>query len=387
MGNYIPRAIQPAVVEALKTFSVIVITGPRQAGKTTLCKAMLPGYTYVNLEDVALREQIAADPKAFLSAHSEGLIIDEAHTLPQLFSYIQVLVDERPERRYIVTGSSNFALLQQSTQSMAGRAALFTLLPLSNAELAALTGDISDDTLLLNGGYPAVWGKGQARQAVYANYYNMYVERDVRQIVNVGDLRAFRNFVRMAAARVGTEFNATSISNAVGVTVKTAKAWLSVLEASYIAFTLSPFYENIGKRLVKSPKLYFYDTGLLCFMLGIETEQQLAVHPLRGEVFENHVVCEAMKGALNSARTPQMFFYRDRSQYEVDLLIQRGWNYEAYEIKSSTTFTTSFLAGLKYLKGLLGERLNRSAVVYAGDSGTVMTENAVINHRAFMPFG
>lgn len=385
MGNYIQRAIEPAVAEALRVFRVVVITGPRQSGKTTLCRAMLPGYTYINLEEPALREQVAADPKAYIDAHTEGLIIDEAHTLPQLFSYIQVAVDAHPERRYVLTGSSNFQVLQRTAQSLAGRAALFRLMPMSLGETAGLRSGLSDDAILLRGGYPAVWCDDQPPKLMYANYHATYVERDVRQLLNIGDLAAFQHFMRLVAGRVGSEFNASALSNAVGVSAKTAKAWLSVLEASYIVFTLPPFFENIGKRLTKSPKVYFTDTGLLCYLLGIEEERQLAVHPLRGSVFENLVVAEAMKAAANAGSEPRLFFYRDRSQHEVDLLLARGWEYEAYEIKSSSTFTTSFLSGLAYLKGLLGGRLTRSAVVYAGLSGPSKPEEAVVNYQDFCP--
>lgn len=383
MDEYIYREQYEAIKEALTYFDVIVITGPRQAGKTTLCKKLLPEYAYINLEDIALREQVALDPKAFLEAYPQGLVIDEVHNLPELFSYIQVAVDEYPDRRYILTGSSNFSLMEKVTQSLAGRAALFTLLPLSLAEVSDKIEGLSDDTLMLNGGYPAVWGKKQPRQMLYSNYYATYVERDVRQIINVSDLRAFQNFIRLSAGRVGTEFKASSLSNAVGVSVKTIQSWLSVLQASYIVYTLPPFYENIGKRLVKSPKLYFYDTGLLCFLLGIETEQQLAVHPLRGEIFENMVINNVVKSATNKGRTPQLFFYRDRSQYEVDLLCQKGWEYEAYEIKSSATFTKSYFDGITYLKKLLNERLVRSAVVYAGKQELASMENGIVCYRTF----
>lgn len=380
-GEYISRDIKDTIVEACRYFSVIVITGPRQSGKTTLCKAMFADFDYVNLEDLSLREQISVDPKHFLESHPTGVVIDEAHYLPELFSYIQVSVDEHPDRRYVITGSSNFNLLEKVTQSLAGRAALFTLLPLSLSEIGSKADALSTDTLLLNGGYPAVWGKQQPRQMVYSNYYATYVERDIRQIVNVANLRAFQNFMRLVAGRVGTEFNASALSNAVGVTVKTIQSWLSVLQASYITYVLPPFYENVGKRLVKSPKVYFHDTGLLCFLLNIETEQQLAVHPLRGEVFENMVINNVLKSFMNKGKTPQLFFYRDRSQHEVDLVVQTALGYKAYEIKSSSTFSKSYFDGIIYLKSLLKDRLLGSAVVYAGNEEITTQENGVFNYR------
>lgn len=383
MIEYIAREMKDTIIGTCQYFSVIVITGPRQSGKTTLCKTIFPDFDYVNLEDLALREQISIDPKNFLETHSARLIIDEAHHLPELFSYIQISVDEHPERRYIITGSSNFNLLEKITQSLAGRVALFTLLPLAMSEISSMTSNLSTDTLMLNGGYPAIWGKGQPRRMVYANYYATYVERDVRQIINVSNLRAFQNFIRLAAGRVGTEFNASALSNAVGVSVKTIQSWLSILQASYIVHILPPFYENIGKRLVKSPKIYFYDTGLLCFLLNIETEQQLEVHPLRGAIFENMVINNVLKNFMNRGETPQMFFYRDRSQYEVDLMVQTPLGYKAYEIKSSTTFSKSFLDGIVYLKSLLKGKLVGSAVVYAGIDETPTSENGIVNYRHF----
>ena len=364
-------------------FRIITITGPRQSGKTTLCKQIFPDYAYVNLEDIAVREQAATDPKAFLSAYSSGVIIDEAQNYPDLFSYLQVISDANPERRYIITGSSNFSLLESITQSLAGRSAILTLLPLSLQELGGITNGISTDTLLLNGGYPAIWGEVQPRQMLYPNYYSTYVERDVRRIVNVTNLRDFQTFIRLSAGRVGTEFNASALSNAVGISVKTIQSWLSILNASYITFTLPPFYENIGKRLIKAPKLYFFDTGLLCYLLGIENEQQLSSHPLRGAIFENYVVAEAYKQLTNQGKEPALYFYRDSSQHEVDLLLQKGYQYEAYEIKSSQTFTREFLNGLHYLEKLLGERLKRSAVIYTGEEQLDIPKDGIINFRHF----
>ena len=380
--SLIKRQIEQVVRDMVPYFKVITITGPRQSGKTTLCKQLFPDYEYVNLEDISVREQASVDPKAFLAAYTSGVIIDEAQNFPELFSYLQVVSDANPERRYIITGSSNFSLLESITQSLAGRAAVLTLLPLSLQELGDVS-NISTDTLLLNGGYPAIWGNAQPRHLLYPNYYTTYVERDVRRIVNVTNLRDFQTFIRLSAGRVGTEFNASALSNAVGVSVKTVQSWLSILTASYITFTLPPFYENIGKRLIKAPKLYFFDTGLLCYLLGIENEQQLATHPLRGAIFENFVVAEAYKQLTNRGKEPTLYFYRDSSQHEVDLLLQRGYQYEGYEIKSSQTFTREFLGGLHYLSKLLGERLIRSAVIYAGTEQLDTSHDGIINYRDF----
>lgn len=380
--SLIKRQIEQVVRDMVPYFKVITITGPRQSGKTTLCKQLFPDYEYVNLEDMSVREQASIDPKAFLAAYTSGVIIDEAQNFPELFSYLQVVSDANPERRYIITGSSNFSLLESITQSLAGRAAVLTLLPLSLQELGDVS-NISTDTLILNGSYPAIWGNAQPRHLLYPNYYATYVERDVRRIVNVTNLRDFQTFIRLSAGRVGTEFNASALSNAVGVSVKTIQSWLSILTASYITFTLPPFYENIGKRLIKAPKLYFFDTGLLCYLLGIENEQQLATHPLRGAIFENFVVAEAYKQLCNRGKEPTLYFYRDSSQHEVDLLLQRGYQYEGYEIKSSQTFTREFLGGLHYLSKLLGERLTRSAVIYSGAEQLDTSHDGIINFREF----
>lgn len=380
--SFIKRQIEQVVRDMVPYFKVVTITGPRQSGKTTLCKQLFPDYEYVNLEDMSVREQASIDPKAFLSAFTSGVIIDEAQNYPELFSYLQVVSDANPKRRYIITGSSNFSLLESITQSLAGRAAILTLLPLSLQELGDIS-HINTDTLLLNGGYPAIWANTQPRHLLYPNYYTTYVERDVRRIVNVTNLRDFQTFIRLSAGRVGTEFNASALSNAIGISVKTVQSWLSILTASYITFTLPPFYENIGKRLIKAPKLYFFDTGLLCYLLGIENEQQLSTHPLRGAIFENYVVAEAYKQLTNRGKEPTLYFYRDSSQHEIDLLLQRGYQYEGYEIKSSQTFTREFLSGLHYLSKLLGERLTRSAVIYAGSEQLETSHDGIINYRDF----
>ncbi|HSN09646.1 MAG TPA: ATP-binding protein, partial [Hanamia sp.] len=292
--SFINRVLHQELERLSALYPVVVVTGPRQSGKTTLCKKQFPGYHYVNLEDISIREQIALAPKAFLQQYARGLIIDEAQQYPELFSYIQVVSDASDTAKFILTGSSNFSLMEKITQSLAGRAALLTLLPLSLAELGNRI-KVDTDIILLNGGYPAVWAKKIPVQDVSRNYYNTYIERDVRQLLNVKDMTRFQTFIRLCAGRTGTELNASALSNEVGVSVPTVKEWLSTLEASYILFRLPPFYRNIGKRLVKAPKLYFYDTGLVCFLLGIENEKQLAAHPLRGSIFENLVVLEFIK--------------------------------------------------------------------------------------------
>ncbi|MBO7524644.1 MAG: ATP-binding protein [Verrucomicrobia bacterium] len=375
------RNISTVINELLTQFRIITLTGPRQSGKTTLCKSMFPGFAYVNLEDISLREQVKTDPKAFLTACPDGLIIDEVHNYPELFSYLQVVSDQHPKRKFILTGSSNFNLLESITQSLSGRTALLSLMPFSFSEIRNQMQDVPTDTLLLRGFYPSVWCSGLNWKYFYQNYYATYVERDVRKILNVSNLNLFQTFIRLTAGRVGSEFNASSLSNEVGISSKTVQSWLSILSASYITFTLPPFFENLGKRLIKSPKIYFYDTGLLCYLLGIENEQQISTHPLRGNIFENLVIAEAMKQIIHRGKIPQLYFYRDRSQNEVDLLYPKGINYEAFEIKSSQTFSASFFDGIHYLKKLLQDRISRSAVIYAGSEENRHSENEIIFYK------
>jgi len=361
-------------------FAVAVVTGPRQSGKTTLCKQVFKDYHYVDIEDISIREQIMAAPKNFLLQYRQGLIIDEVQRYPELFSYIKTVVDEFPESHIVLTGSSNFALMANITESLAGRAATLTLLPLSLAELGK-RGQTNTDTILLNGGYPAVWGRNIPVLDVSRNYYNTYIERDVRQLLNVKDIIKFQTFIKLCAGRIGTEWNAVSLSNEIGVSVHTINEWLSVLEASYILFRLPPFFRNIGKRLVKTPKVYFYDTGLVCFLLGIENEQELATHPLRGAIFENMIILEFFKNRYNEGKLPNLYFYRDKSQNEVDLIEEQGTKIYAYEIKSAKAFTKGFVSGLDYLRKIAGKHVISTYVIYDGENDIYSPENGIVNFR------
>lgn len=380
-NDFLKRQLQVELERLIDLYSVIVVTGPRQSGKTTLCKKQFSAYHYVNLENISTREQIQTAPKAFLEQYSEGLIIDEAQHLVELFSYIQVVVDEDSSAKFVLTGSSDFSLMQGITQSLAGRAAVLTLLPLSLQELGKKLKKEDTNTLMLNGGYPAVWAKGIPVQDISRNYYNTYIERDVRQLLNVKDITRFQTFMKLCAGRIGTEFNASTLSNEVGVSVPTIQEWVSVLEASYILFRLPPFFRNIGKRLVKSPKIYFYDTGLVCFLLGIENELQLSTHPLRGTIFENLVVLEFFKNRYNKSKLPNLYFYRDKSQHEVDLIEEKGAKLFAYEIKSAKAFTKGFIVGLDYLRKVVGKDVISTQIVYDGENDIYSPENGMVNFR------
>ena len=386
----INRMLASSFSDVFSVLPVITLTGPRQSGKTTLCRELFPDLPYVSLEDSDTLAEVQADPKAFFNHHPKGVIIDEAHHFPNVFSYIQVIVDEdrfqgTDQHHYIVTGSSNFAMMEKITQSMAGRTAVYSLLPLSTTEIMSYQPEASTSKMLLYGGFPAVWTADNEllRQQLLSNYYTTYIERDVHTLINVKDLQAFQTFIRLCASRVGQEFNASAVSNEVGVSVPTIKHWLSILAASYVVYLLHPYYTNIGKRLTKTPKLYFYDTGLAAFLLGISTEQQMDVHPLRGALFENMVINDMMKLDLNRGNNmQQLFFYRDKSQREVDVLRILPPNLvEAYEIKSAQTWNADFFANLNYLRPLLKERLLKTTVVYDGTQESHQTDNGIINFR------
>jgi predicted AAA+ superfamily ATPase len=377
----INRALSGEIKRLAELYKVIAVVGPRQSGKTTLCKNLFPGYSYYNLDLTSTVEEIANSPEIFLEKFAKkGIIIDEVQKYPELFSHIKVIADEHPEHRFVITGSSNFLLLSKITESLAGRVAINTLLPLSLAELKK---NASSDTnmILFNGGYPDVWANSLPSQDFAKNYYNTYIERDLRQIVNIRNLSNFQKFIRLCAGRVGTEFNASSLSGEVGVSVLTIQEWLSILEASFVVFRLPPFFRNIGKRLVKSPKIYFCDTAILCFLLGIEKAEQLSTHPLRGEIFENFVILEFLKKRYNEGKPSNLFFYRDKSQREIDIVQEFAHQCKAYEIKSAQTFNRDFFNNLHYLKQLLGDSLISTQVIYDGKSELKVEENGLLNFR------
>jgi predicted AAA+ superfamily ATPase len=348
-------------------YPVVVVTGPRQSGKTTLVRAVFSDYEYVNLESPNTLSRLAEDPIAFLNNVGSKVIFDEAQKYPELFSYLQVRVDEdQTPGQYILTGSENLSLSEKVGQSLAGRAGNLTLLPLSISELE-LAGRLpqSIDSLLLTGFYPRIYGQNVPAATFYSDYLTNYVERDVRQIQNVSSLINFRRFMQLLAGRAGLVFNSTSLANDVGVSHKTISDWLSILEASYIIFRLPPYYENFGKRVIKMPKVYFTDVGLLCYLIGIQNEEQLNVHFIRGALFENMIIIDLLKQIKNQKKNIQLYFWRDSNQNEIDLLVDLGLRKIPVEIKSSQTYSTDFLKGLRYWKKLTQE--NMGFVVYAGN--------------------
>ncbi|MBL8479611.1 MAG: ATP-binding protein [Sterolibacteriaceae bacterium] len=369
----IPRAAAALLDDIRSGYPVITLTGPRQSGKTTLARAAFPDKPYVSLETPDEREFAAGDPRGFLARWKEGAIIDEVQHVPALLSWIQSDVDAAGTMgRFVLTGSQNFALMAHITQSLAGRSALVQLLPLSIAELNAagqLPNDL--DAMLLRGGYPALYARPLNPARWLADYTMSYLERDVRQITQVHDLSAFQRFLRLCAGRTGQLLNLASLAQDTGVAQSTARAWLSVLEASYIVHLLQSHHRNLGKRVVKMPKLYFIDVALAVSMMGIQTTGQLAIHPLRGALFETLIVAEFLKARFNSGFPSNLYFWRDNVGLEVDLLIDEPEGLHPIEIKSSATVTDDLLKGLrKWLAVADGAARHPRLICAAPDSYT-----------------
>lgn len=367
MAEYIDRLLSTNILEAHEYFPVIVLTGPRQSGKSTLCRHLFPDYNYINLEDITARSDAMSDPIGFLDSLGNNVIIDEVQNVPDLMSMVQVRVDEFKERKYILTGSSNFSLLRTISQSLAGRAAIFTLLPFSLIEAKSIVDKLSIDRILLEGLYPRVIAESAPFSLYQRSYYNTYVERDLRDLLKVKNIMAFDRFVRLLAARIGSEFNASSLSRETGVSSVTIKEWLSILMTSYIAFPLMPYYANLSKRLTKMPKIYFYDTGLACFLLGIDNEEKMQSHQMRGALFENLAICEILKHRYNQGKDPRLYFYREKSGLEVDVVAEEGGTLHLYEIKSSNTIRPDFRENMKAASQNL-PNVGQSTIIFDGQS-------------------
>lgn len=374
MGQYVHRIISAQIEEAHKFYPVIVVTGPRQSGKSTLCRHLYPEYNYVNLEHIVTRAAALADPAGYIENLGDKVIIDEAQHVPELLSMIQVKVDENKSLRYILTGSSNFSLLKTVSQSLAGRAALFTLLPFSFKEMNQQRLAQPIESLMWQGQYPGVVCDNIPPDIFCRNYYNTYVERDLRDLINVKNLVAFDTFVKLLASRVGSEFNASAMARECGVTSKTISEWQSILSTSYITFTLPPYFNNVSKRLTKMPKVYFYDTGLLCYLLSISDPKQLESHQLKGAVFENLAIAELIKSRCNQALDPNMYFYRESADKEVDALMVSASGIDLYEMKAGKNFRPEYRANMDYARKLLGI-VNSTTVIYDGDSIPPVTVN------------
>lgn len=367
----IRRTLTEKLKQLVTGFPVLSLTGPRQSGKTTLVRGTFPDYAYLNLENLDTLAAAEEDPRRFLEAHRErGAIIDEAQRAPHLFSYLQGIVDESGHMgRYVLTGSQNFLLLEKISQSLAGRTALLHLLPFSRSELVTSNAAPRElDTALFQGNYPPVYDRPVDAPDFYPAYIETYLERDLRSIKNIGDLSLFRKFLILCAGRTGQLLNMKALGNEVGVDHKTIASWISVLEASFIIFLLRPHHRNWNKRVVKQPKLYFYDTGLLCSLLGLRKPEDLASHHMRGSIFECYVIAEHTKASYHRGMRPNAFFWRDHSGHEVDLLIEAGPKLSAVEIKSGSTLTPSFFDGLKWFAKTSGVNRDDCMLVHGGNS-------------------
>ena len=365
----IPRHIAPHLRRLAAGFPVITLTGPRQSGKSTLVRAVFGHLPYVSLEDPDVRELARQDPRGFLAAHPQGAVFDEVQRVPDLFSYLQSVVDRQPPPAapYVLTGSQNFLLLNAITQTLAGRTAVLRLLPLSCAELREAQQLAPDlDAAMLRGGYPRLTQTALQPADFYPSYIQTYLERDVRSLQNVSDLSAFTRFLRLCAGRIGSTLNLSSLASDCGIAVNTAKAWISVLEASYVLYLLPPHHANFSKRLIKSPKLYFYDTGLACSLLGLREAAQVSTHYLRGGLFENLVVTEILKHYDAQGQVAPLYFWQDKTGREVDLLLETPAGIVALEVKAGMTLNAEYFKQLTYWRSLSGGPAERAFVVYAG---------------------
>ena len=380
------RELADEIKKQAKLYPVIAVIGPRQSGKTTLVCDVCKGKEYVNLENPNTRRLVQDDPEAFLAKYPDGAIIDEVQRVPEILSYIQVIVDQSKKKgMFILTGSHQLLLQQEITQSLAGRVALLKLLPLSISEINKLEKNkerkFAVDDFLYNGFYPRIYNDSLEPTKAYQNYLETYVEKDIRQLINLKDIIQFEKFIRLCAGRIGQVFISSNLAEEVGVSNHTINNWLSVLEASFIVFRLPPYYENFNKRIIKSPKLYFSDVGLACYLLDIESKKHLSSHPLKGQLFENMVILELIKTRLNCGSQPKFYFYRDVQQLEIDIVYKQAHQLVAVEIKSAQTYNSSLLRGINKIKKILGNDLAKSFLIYSGTIEQNVQETSLINYK------
>ena len=376
------RTLTDTLKEFAAQFPVVALLGPRQSGKTTLAQNTFANYRYVSLENADIRSLALADPRGFLDnmLNEPGVILDEFQHAPALLSYLQTIVDTRYRPGFfILTGSQNFLLNQAITQSLAGRIGILTLLPLSINELREnqiLPNSV--DTVTFKGGYPRIYAQNFSPDRWYPSYIQTYIERDVRQLKNIPDLSLFQKFMQLCAGRTGQVLNLTSLGNDCGISSVTARAWLSILEASYIVFLLQPYHNNFNKRLIKSPKLYFYDTGVACSLLGIESQEQFFRHYLRGGLVESLIISEFIKNFLNQGRIPRIYFWRDSQGHEIDCIVEKGNQLIPIEIKAGQTISSSYFSGLEYWHALTKED-SQAYIIYAGSESLKTTYGTILS--------
>jgi len=377
----IKRELQKKCAELAKKYPVLTITGPRQSGKTTLAKMCFPRKPYINLEEPDKRQAAIEDPRGFLNNFPNGVILDEIQRAPELPSYIQSIVDSSGKNgMFVLTGSQQFEITHSISQSLAGRTAVIKLLPFSLKEIKSFCGKKSLNDLLLCGFYPRIYHENLDPHNFYLNYFDTYVQRDIRQLSQIDNLHVFEKFVRLLAGRTGQLLNYNNLGNDLGVSQPTVRKWVSLLEAGFVIYILPPFHRNISKRLIKTPKVYFHDVGFLCFLLGIENTKQLKSHPLRGNIFENFVIIEFLKSRFNQAKAGNLYFFRDRTGNEIDIVAEAGNSLIPVEIKSAQTWSKDFYKGIDFFKDVFGNSVKKSFVIYGGN------EKFTRSHTTFLPW-
>lgn len=383
MSNFIPRRIAPIIKAQQSKFPVLALTGPRQSGKTTLLKQLFNDYRYITLENPNTRSFATEDPVGFLNQYSQNVIFDEVQRVPELFSYIQSKVDESGIMgQFILSGSQNFHLLNNITQTLAGRVALFKLLPLDFAELKVnglLANSYADAGI--NGFYPAIFDRDIDPAVYYANYIQTYVEKDVTELLNIRDLKLFRTFLGLCAGRAGQLINFSALANECDISHNTAKAWLSILESSYIIFLLQPYYQNFNKRLVKSPKLYFYDTGLLSYLLGFRKPDEITENRLKGNIFENMILAEYQKKNYHLYLHEDYYFWQDSSAHEVDMLVKKAQGFSIYEIKATQTITPALFKEMDRFEDISSPATVNKTLIYGGDENENRTRYTILSWK------
>jgi predicted AAA+ superfamily ATPase len=385
LKRMIARQLSDKLIAMREKYPVLFLTGPRQSGKTTLLNSIFSDLPYFSLEESDVRRFALNDPRGFLSNLPKGAVLDEAQRVPELFSYIQSIVDQKPGVHFVLSGSQNFLLSDQISQSLAGRTSVQKLLPLSFTELKSAGTTIDSlDELLHKGGYPRLYAKNLEPVDFFPSYIETYLQRDVRLLKNVGDLDRFVQFMGLCAGRNGQILNMQSLANDAGISPNTAKSWLSVLQASYIVFLLPPYHVNFNKRITKTSKLYFYDTGLAASLLGLRRQEDLINYHAKGALFENFAVVEMLKKHWNQGIPMDAWFWQDHTGREIDLLVQSGNIFNAYEVKSGQTFNTSFFSNLKYWQSLSGALPENCAVLYGGEQSFNTSNGRLIGWRDWL---
>ncbi len=379
----IKREIANIITDLRDKFPVITLTGPRQSGKTTLLRSIYNDIPYVNLENIDIRSNAIKDPRGFLSNFPQGAVLDEAQRAPELFSYIQGIVDEKKEVHFVLSGSQNFLLLQSITQSLAGRAAILKLLPFGLSELSAEGISFANyEEAIYKGLYPGIYDREIEPSYFYPSYISTYLEKDVRQIKNIENLNSFSNFLQLCAGRAGQLLNLNSLATDAGISPNTAKSWLSILEASYIIYYIQPYHNNYNKRIIKAPKLYFYDTGLVCSLVGISSPQQVNTYYSKGALFENMIINELLKNKIHNGQVPRFYFWQNKTKQEIDLIVDTANKPVLVEIKSGMTMSDSYFSNLKYWQKLTGEESKNMNVVYGGDINLSTSNGSYISWRS-----